>query len=326
MKFQLLFLTLLFSSTIFAQVKEADIIYPKIAKELITRRAEDQKGRIKYMKLRKKGKSDTPKFKKFVTEMIAVDQENTNRMREIVAEIGWPTFAKVGGQASNAAWILVQHADRQPDFQAHCLPLLKAGYEIGQVTPFTYAFLYDRVQKSRGERQLYATQPVDHPLTDERSFGSITDEANVQVRRLKLDISRTVEDYATSMGFTYTVPSEEEAKTRAQTARETFESFAAKARNAMADKDYPVAAENYLQASYYSGHMTVEDRLNAARAISLGKHKNARSGIYFLFQAVLLGYPTPQDIITNKEFITIKKERPDNWKELLALIGRKGGQ
>lgn len=146
MKIQLFTLFLLFSFSLSAQGEKADIRYPDLAKELIRRRTVDQKGRIKYMKLRKKGKGDTPKFKRFVEGLIRIDQENTNRMREIVSEIGWPTISKVGERASNAAWIIVQHADRQPDFQAYCLPLVKEGFDAGQVNPSNYAYLYDRVK------------------------------------------------------------------------------------------------------------------------------------------------------------------------------------
>jgi hypothetical protein len=323
MKLQLLTLLFLFSYSLSAQGKKEIITHPDIAKELLSRRAADQKGRIKYMKLRKKGKGDTPKFKEFVLGLIATDQENTNRMREIVAEIGWPTFAKVGGRASNAAWIIVQHADRQPDFQAYCLPLLKEGLDAKQVTPFTYAFLYDRVQKSRGERQLYATQPIDHPLTDERSFGGIVDEANLQVRRNELDMS-LVANYATTMGITYAVPTAEEAGQKQQTAQKTYHGFVTKAQAAMQVKDYPTAADNYLNASFQTGNMTMEDRIEAARAISLGKHNNARDGVYFLFQAVLLGYDTPQDFLDNEDFATLKTESPNNWEEFTALVHRMG--
>jgi hypothetical protein len=317
-----LFFLLLFSCSLFAQSQMTEISYPGLAKELIKRRAADQKGRIKYMKQIKKGKRDTPKFKKFVEGLVATDKENTNRMREIVAQIGWPTFDKVGGQASNAAWIIVQHADRQPDFQAQCLLLMKEAYEAKQVTPFTYAFLYDRVQKSRGERQLYATQPIDHPLTGERSFGGIVDEANIQARRDKLDFSRTVVDYASSMNFSYTVPTVQEAAQRQETAKKVYEGFVAQARTAMQAKDFQTAADAYLNASYQTGNMTLEDRIEAARAISLSNHKNGRAGVYFLVQAILLGHESPQDLLEDEDFSTLKAERPTNWDELVAMVNR----
>ena len=44
--------------------------------------------------------------------LIEGDRRNTARMQEIVKQIGWPTFDKVGEGPSNNAWLLVQHADR----------------------------------------------------------------------------------------------------------------------------------------------------------------------------------------------------------------------
>lgn len=322
MRLQLLAIILLFSYSLSAQGESADVTYPNIAKELISRREADQKGRNKYIKFMKKGKTDTPKFKAFIEGLIQIDQENTDRVREIVAEIGWPTFDKVGERASNAAWIIVQHADRQPDFQAYCLPLVKKGLEAGQVNPSNYAYLFDRVRKSRGERQLYATQPIDHPLTKERSFGGIEDEANVQTNRTKMDVDQPVVDYASSMGFTYTLPTTAEATLRTQAAKDTYEAFVTEARSAMLAEDHADAADNYLNASFQTGNMTMKDRLQAARAISLSEHDNAREGVFLLFQAVLLGYPTPTDLLKNKDFARLKTERPRNWEELTQMIDR----
>jgi hypothetical protein len=52
-----------------------------------------------------------------------VDRANTARLREIVAEHGWPGHRLVGEEAAHAAWLLAQHAP--PQFQEQCLPLLE---------------------------------------------------------------------------------------------------------------------------------------------------------------------------------------------------------
>jgi hypothetical protein len=52
-----------------------------------------------------------------------VDRANTARLREIVAEHGWPGRRLVGKKAAHAAWLLAQHAP--PRFQEQCLPLLE---------------------------------------------------------------------------------------------------------------------------------------------------------------------------------------------------------
>jgi len=43
-------------------------------------------------------------------EMEAVHKKNAARLTEIVEEFGYPTKSKVGTEASEAAWLIVQHA------------------------------------------------------------------------------------------------------------------------------------------------------------------------------------------------------------------------
>lgn len=87
----------------------------------------------------------------------SVDARHTARMKQIVAEIGWPTAGKVGEKASSEAWLLVQHADRDRDFQQHCLTLMKNESE-DEVRPRDRAMLEDRVLAGTGRPQLYGTQ------------------------------------------------------------------------------------------------------------------------------------------------------------------------
>jgi hypothetical protein len=85
------------------------------------------------------------------------DRKNTKRLKEIVSEIGWPTILKVGKEASQAAWLLVQHADHDRAFQQHCLDLMKNEAE-GEVNKQDIAFLEDRVRVAMGMPTLYGTQ------------------------------------------------------------------------------------------------------------------------------------------------------------------------
>ena len=44
--------------------------------------------------------------------------KQANRVQQIVTEFGWPTVDMVGTDASQAAWIVVQHADNDKEFQS----------------------------------------------------------------------------------------------------------------------------------------------------------------------------------------------------------------
>lgn len=306
-----------------AQKEKEDqaITYPSISADIISRRKDDQKFRFKYIKLIQKGKQGTKKFKDLTQKLQAIDQDNTNRMREIVAEIGWPTFDKVGQRASNTAWLLVQHADRQPQFQAQCLPLLKAAVDADQAYPFNYAYLYDRVRKSRGEKQYYATQPATNRVTDEKSFVTIEDEPGVQQRREAMGIDQTIGEYATSMGFAYLIPTIEEAEKREQNRQKTVAEYLAKAKVAVAAGDHQKAAENHLHASIYYGYLTAEDYVAGAREMSLAENTSyASTAIYHLMKATLRGYTDHASFASSEDFAFLRAARPVNWSDLMAVV------
>jgi hypothetical protein len=112
-----------------------------------------------------------------------VDARNTRRMKEIVQSIGWPTISKVGSETASNAWLLVQHADHDVDFQEHCLSLMKESNE-GDVDKHNIAYLEDRIRINQGRGQIYGTQfkqeDVQHiPLP-------IEDEENVDSRRAEM--------------------------------------------------------------------------------------------------------------------------------------------
>ena len=97
-----------------------------------------------------------------------VDQANTARLKEIVAEVGWPTISRVGVEASFAAWLLVQHADHDLSFQKECLSLMQEALSQQDVLSRNVAYLIDRVRVNEGKKQLYGTQYYE----DERgAFG-----------------------------------------------------------------------------------------------------------------------------------------------------------
>ncbi|WP_230202830.1 DUF6624 domain-containing protein [Parafrankia discariae] len=88
----------------------------------------------------------------------AVDEDNTAWLRNVVAEHGWPDSSLVGEAGAHDAWLLAQHADHDPVFQAECLELLAAAVDSGAASPADLAYLTDRVRRARGDLQLYGTQ------------------------------------------------------------------------------------------------------------------------------------------------------------------------
>lgn len=119
-----------------------------------------------------------------------VDLENTKYMREVVHSAGWPDLSNSGHEVVQAAWLLVQHADHDPLFQAHCLELMK-NMPKSEVKLSHIAFLEDRVRVNGKQPQLYGTQFYK----DGDYFGPrpIEDIIGLDERRLKMGLEIFVE-------------------------------------------------------------------------------------------------------------------------------------
>jgi len=78
-------------------------------------------------------------------------------LKKIIKEIGWPVISKVGKEASQAAWLVAQHADHDVKFQEYCLNLMKNASD-GDVLKKQIAYLTDRILVNTGKKQLYGTQ------------------------------------------------------------------------------------------------------------------------------------------------------------------------
>jgi hypothetical protein len=153
-----------------------------IAVEIIKMSEDDQK-------MRKSGQWDS-----------SIDEANTQRMKEIVEHIGWPTRSKVGSHASEMAWLLVQHADHDRAFQRTCLDLMRAQPE-GEVLSRNIAYLEDRVRVGEGRPQIYGTQFY---ADEAGNFGPrpIEDPDHVDERRQAVGL-QPLSDYARDVEQSY---------------------------------------------------------------------------------------------------------------------------
>ncbi len=91
-------------------------------------------------------------------EMEQIHNSNADDLSEILKQFGWPSEALVGEEASEAAWLIVQHAISKPDFQRECLMLLKEELKNGRIKPNLVAYLEDRILFFEGRLQIYGTQ------------------------------------------------------------------------------------------------------------------------------------------------------------------------
>jgi hypothetical protein len=92
-----------------------------------------------------------------------MDTENTAELKRLMARWGWFSSARFGIETEQSAWLIVQHADQDPQFQREVLGIIEPLVQRGEVAGKTYAYLYDRVASSfndpsRARLQRYGTQ------------------------------------------------------------------------------------------------------------------------------------------------------------------------
>lgn len=101
---------------------------------------------------------ENEKLWKLVQKM---DQFHLKQLKKILAKNGWLIISKYGKEIDQKTWLLVQHADSDPNFQASCAFLLEQLVPKGETDPKNFAYLYDRIAvkfPDLGIKQKYGTQ------------------------------------------------------------------------------------------------------------------------------------------------------------------------
>ena len=157
------------------------MIYKEIAKKIIALKDADLEFRNKLIKAGQLGEG-------YNNEMAKIHNQNAKTLDEIIEKIGYPTVAKVGEEASEAAWMVIQHAIAQPEFMKNCLLLLENAVRENQANPKNLAYLTDRIAVFEGKSQLYGTQ-FDWDENGNLSPNPIDDLAKVNQRRKAIGLN-----------------------------------------------------------------------------------------------------------------------------------------
>jgi hypothetical protein len=65
---------------------------------------------------------------------------------------------KVGEKASEATWLIIQHAISKPNFMKKCADLLSQEIELGNASKKDWVYLTDRIAVLSNRKQFYGTQ------------------------------------------------------------------------------------------------------------------------------------------------------------------------
>lgn len=117
------------------------------------------------------------------------DEENQQFLKQVIGKYGWPTHDLVGWHGSNAAFLIAQHADKDPQFQNECMGYIRDAYYRQKIDPSSYAYIIDRTRVNAGRPQVFGTQ-FDKPIES---------RVNVNLRRKVLGLG-TLEKYLSDNG------------------------------------------------------------------------------------------------------------------------------
>jgi hypothetical protein len=95
---------------------------------------------------------------KFNPRWQSIDKSNTASLKDLLNTHEWFNISEFGQAADNQAWLLVQHADLDIEFQKRVLRILANLYPRGETSRSNYAYLYDRVAIADKQLQRYGTQ------------------------------------------------------------------------------------------------------------------------------------------------------------------------
>lgn len=123
-----------------------------------------------------------------------IHRRNTEMLRSIVSEQGWPLPTAQGENPSSAAFIIALHSDYDMPFQRLCHGLMLAGAKLGQVPLGFVAFITDRILANSGHHQRFGTQIrevhngcfVPKPMEDPE---------NIDILREHVGLGETLSEY-----------------------------------------------------------------------------------------------------------------------------------
>jgi hypothetical protein len=102
-------------------------------------------------------------MRKFMLRFNELDEKDTADLKALLDIYYWFKISEFGAQTDNQAWLIVQHADLQIDFQKMVLARLATLYKTNETKPSNYAYLFDRIASSSNDPskrvpQRYGTQ------------------------------------------------------------------------------------------------------------------------------------------------------------------------
>jgi hypothetical protein len=139
--------------------------------------------------------------------VIDMVHRHTARLREIVAERGWPGRSLAGEDGADAAWLVLQHTNSRvttirsaegDEFCRSCVLLLRDAVARGEAHPRHLAAIADSLRLAAGEPPEFASLPGQYEVDDDGRavFGANVDAAGIDRRRAAIGLPPLAADLA----------------------------------------------------------------------------------------------------------------------------------
>ena len=157
-----------------------------LQKELLEIFVDDQNIRNKAVRASKKLGDHNPTVDSLVKIMKYKDSLNLIKVTRILDKKGWIGKDKVGEQANQALFLVIQHADLKT--QEKYLPMMHKAVKEGDLPASFLPVLEDRVALRQGKKQIYGSQLYRNQKTNAYYVAPLEDPDNVDKRRTKVGL------------------------------------------------------------------------------------------------------------------------------------------
>ncbi|MFY0690059.1 MAG: hypothetical protein JXQ90_23000 [Cyclobacteriaceae bacterium] len=128
----------------------------------------------------------------------SIYRTHKTRLAEIFEEYGYPGFDLVGKTGEKHFWLMVQHADFDPEFQSDVLKDLESEVKNNNADGRNFGLLTDRVRLNTGKKQIYGTQVTYISKTGQAIPKPLMDSIKVNKRRKEVGLE-PIEEYLNVM-------------------------------------------------------------------------------------------------------------------------------
>lgn len=169
------------------RVDEIEKNYDKVLQqELLQILSDDQDIRSQWIKAARELGDQHPLVDSLVKIALYKDSINLAKIIRILDERGWVGKNKVGEQASQAIFLVIQHSDLQ--VQEKYLPMMREAVKQGNASRSSLALLEDRVALRQGRKQLYGSQVYRNQSDNTYYPAPMEDPDHVDERRAQMGL------------------------------------------------------------------------------------------------------------------------------------------